>query len=74
MKTAEAVKGILKAQKVTQVTLAYRLGVSKAVINARFRQDNISIRVLNEMLKVLDYKIVIVPRETKLKEDWYEVE
>ena len=43
-------------------------------ISDRIHQENISVLKLNELLRVLDYKIVLVPRETTEKEDWVRVE
>ena len=40
----------------------------------RLAQKNISIANLSELLKTLDYKIVIVPRSKGEKEGEYEIE
>lgn len=74
MKTTEALKIIMKKQDIGTNKLADRLGKRPTVISERIHQENISISKLNEMLKVLDYKIVLVPRETSEKEDWVKVE
>ena len=51
-----------------------KLKVKSNVLSERLSQDNISIVKLDEMLRLMDYKIVIVPRETREQEGWYRVE
>nr|DAO19849.1 MAG TPA: LAMBDA REPRESSOR (TRIPLE MUTANT)/DNA COMPLEX-DNA COMPLEX, DOUBLE HELIX, TRANSCRIPTION-DNA.1A [Caudoviricetes sp.] len=74
MKPAEAIRTILKKQNVTINKLADRLNVPPRLITDRFRQNNISVAKVNEMLRALDYKIVIVPRETRIPEGGIEIE
>lgn len=74
MKTTDALKKIMQTQGIGTNKLADRLGKRPTVISERIHQENISISKLNEMLKVLDYKIVLVPRETTEKEDWVRIE
>ena len=49
---------------VTQVALWDRLSPKKT--------NNMTVKKLNEMLKMLDYKVVAVPRKSRLPEDGYE--
>ena len=75
MKSKEVVKEIMAKFNVSQTKLAERMGVkSRQVVGMRLTQNDISIKKLYEMLRVLDYKIVIVPRETRLPDGCYEVE
>ena len=74
MKTNEAVRDIMAQQEVGLSVLASRVGKTPRLISDRLSQENISIEKLNEMLRVLDYKIVIVPRSRVTKKDEYEVE
>lgn len=74
MKTGEAVREIMKAQNVGLSKLSDRLNRGQSVISERLRQENISIAKLNEMLRVLDYKIVIIPRDTAVPKSGYEIE
>ena len=74
MKTTDALKKIMQTQGIGTNKLADILGKRPTVISERIHQENISISKLNEMLKVLDYKIVLVPRETTEKEDWVRIE
>jgi len=61
-------------KEVKPSTLASRLNIKNNVLSERLGQKNISIDKLNEMLRVLDYKIVIVPREARVQDGSFEVE
>lgn len=73
MNTMLAVKEIMKIKEVKPSMLCDRLGIKSNVLSERFKQENISITKLNEMLKAMDYKIVLVPRNTRLPENGFEV-
>lgn len=73
MNTMLAVKEIMKIKEVKPSILCDRLGIKSNVLSERFKQENISITKLNEMLKAMDYKIVLVPRNTRLPENGFEV-
>lgn len=73
MNTMLAVKEIMKLKEVKPSMLCDRLGIKSNVLSERFKQENISITKLNEMLKAMDYKIVLVPRDTRLPENGFEV-
>lgn len=74
MKTVEAVREIMKEQNIGVNKMADRLNRKPNVISERLGQSNISIVKLSEMLRVLDYKIMLVPRETSTPKGSYEVE
>lgn len=65
---------IMSHQDMGTKKLADRLGKKSNVISERLTQDNISIVKLNEMLQVLDYKIVIMPQEARVPAGSYVVE
>lgn len=46
------------------------------VIGKRLRQKNISIGMVAEMVEVMDYQVVIIPKSVSLsgKSDWYKVD
>ena len=73
MNTMSAVREIMKLQEVKSSMLCDRLGIKSNVLSERFKQENISITKLNEMLKAMDYKIILVPRNTRLPENSFEV-
>ena len=74
MRTVDAVREIMKAQDVGVNKMANRLNKSSRLISERLSQENISISKLTEMLRVLDYKIVLLPTETHTPKGGYEVE
>ena len=87
MKVKDAVKDIMKRKGVTISSMARAISDTRGVdengekvtvlprlVTDRLSQKNISIANLSEMLKTLDYKIVIVPRSKSEKEGEYEIE
>ena len=74
MNATVALREIMKIQSVGVNKLADRLGIKQNVMSMRLKHDNISINKLSEMLRLLDYKIILVPRETRLPEGGFEVE
>lgn len=74
MKTGDAVREVMKIKEVGVNQMADRLGKSPRLVSERLSQQNISITKLNEMLKVMDYKILIVSRSTRVPSDGFEVE
>ncbi len=74
MKAGEAVKAVMKEQGVGVNRLADRTGNNQSTISERLRYSNISIARLNEMLRVLDYRIVIMPRDVTIPKGGYEIE
>ena len=74
MKTVEAVRQIMNIKEVGTNKMADRLGKPARLVSDRLSQENISISKLNEMLRVLDYKIILAPRETRIPDGGYEVE
>ena len=74
MKATEAVREVMKEQEVGVNKMAARLDKPSRQISERLSQTNISIAKLTEMLRVLDYKVVIVPRNASLPKGGYEIE
>ena len=74
MTTREALKKIMELRAVGTNKLADRMGKPPRFVSDRLRSQNIGIQHLNELLRILDYKIVLVPRETTEKEDWVRIE
>ena len=70
----EAVKEVMKLKEVRPAMLCDRLGIKSNVLSERFKQKNVSVSKLNEMLRLMDYKVVVVPRETRIPEGGFEVE
>ena len=74
MKATEVIREVMKEKEVKPSTLAARLNIKNNVLSERLGQKNISMEKLNEMLRMLDYKVVIVPREARIPDGGYEVE
>ena len=74
MKATTAVREVMTIRNEKVASLADKLKVKSNVLSERLSQDNISIVKLDEMLRLMDYKIIIVPRETREQEGWYRVE
>lgn len=74
MKATEIVRVIMKEKDVKVISLADKLRIKSNVLSERLSQNNISIAKLDEMLRLMDYKIMIVPRETTEREGWYRAE
>ena len=70
----EAVKEIMKLKDIRPAVLCDRLKIKSNVLSERFKQKNVSVEKLNEMLRAMDYKVVIVPRESRIPEGGYEIE
>ena len=75
MKATEAVRQVMESTGTTLSTLSRRLGKRPQVVWDRLSQDNISVAKLNEMLRTMDYKVVIVPSGVRMGNDaWIEIE
>ncbi len=74
MKATEIVRIVMKTKEVKVAALADKLKIKSNVLSERLSQENISIAKLDEMLRLMDYKIMIVPRDTSEKEGWYRAE
>lgn len=61
MKASKAVKQIMNKQNVSLTTLAGRMNKSLRLVSDRLRAENITTNNLVEMLRQLDYELVIVP-------------
>ena len=70
----EAVKEIMKRKEVRPSTLYEALGIKSNVLSERFKQKNVSVSKLNEMVRLMDYKIVLTPTDTQTNEDEFEIE
>ena len=70
----EAVKEIMKLKDIRPAVLCDRLKITSNVLSERFKQKNVSVEKLNDMLRAMDYKVVVVPRDTRLPEGGYEIE
>ena len=70
----EAVKEIMKLKDIRPAVLCDRLKIKSNVLSERFKQKNVSVEKLNDMLRAMDYKVVVVPRTTRVPEGGFEIE
>jgi hypothetical protein len=70
----EAVKEIMKLKDIRPAVLCDRLKIKSNVLSERFKQKNVSVEKLNDMLRAMDYKVVVVPRDSRVPEGGYEIE
>ena len=74
MKTMDAYKEIMKIKELRPTDICEQLGIKSNVLSERFKQKNISVTKLNEMLSIAGYKILLVPQDTEVSEGVFEVE
>ena len=77
MKGREIVKEIMKEQGVTNSLMANRLNITQAALWDRINSGkvkDIPLSTLNEMLRALDYKIIIVPTDSRVPDKGYKVD
>ncbi len=74
MLAMDAVKQVMKIKQVRPTDICESLGIKSNVLSERFKQKNVSITKLNEMLALMGYKIAMVPADTELPEGSFEVE
>ena len=70
----EALKEGMKIREIRPAVLCDRLGIKSNVLSERFKQKNVSVTKLNEMLRLMDYKNVVVPRDSRVPEGGFEIE
>lgn len=73
MTTTNILRQIMKEQNVGTSKIARILDKEPRFISDRIRSTNICIKNLGDILKVLDYKLVIVPSSHPIPKDSFEV-
>ena len=77
MTSKEIVSTLMRVQGVTNAEMAAKLNLTQAALWDRLnskKTNNMTVGKLKDMLKMLDYKIVVVPRKTRMPNGGYEVE
>lgn len=74
VKASEIIREVMSLKDVKVTSLASRLNIKQSTLSQRFRQTNISVDKMNEMLLVMDYKVVVVPRESRVPDGGFELE
>lgn len=73
MKPSDAVREIMADKKVGTNALARLMGKSPRLVSERLGQNGITVEKLQEMLSVMDYKVIIVPGGRALREGEYDI-
>lgn len=77
MTSKEIVNNLMRTQGVSNAEMAAKLNLTQAALWDRLnpkKTNNMTVKKFNEMLKMLNYKIVAVPRKTRLPEGGFEVD
>lgn len=74
MKSQEIIRDMMQKNGLRGVDLAGKLDVSTTALANRLKRGVMGTNILGKMLDVFGYKVVLVPKDTEMKEDWYEVE
>lgn len=74
VKAAEVIRAIMARNSIKVSTLAARLNIKSNVLSERLSQPNVSMNKMNEMLRAMDYKIVVLPREARIPDGGFEVD
>ena len=77
MRGREVIKRIMEAKGVTNADIAKRLNLTNAAVWERLNNKNVKdipVSLLSEMLRVLDYKILVVPASARIPEKGYVVD
>ena len=70
--TGKAIKAIMESKGMGTNALANAMGKSVSTVCDRIYQQNISVEKLDEIVRVMGYKIMLVPHGTK-GEGFYDV-
>lgn len=76
MTSKELIKTLMAEHDITNAEMAKTLGITQAAFWDRLnpkKSDNTTVTKLNDMLAIMGYKIMVVPNETPVPEDGYEV-
>lgn len=71
-KTGKVIWAIMKEKGLRSGEVAAMMGKQTKVVSDRISQPNISVKALDEIVRVLGYKIMVVPYGTK-GDNFYDV-
>ena len=74
MRAMDAVRKLMEESGFRVMDFAEKLHISSNVLSKRYSQQNVSVEKLNEMLSVLNYKIVIMPKVYENPKDSFTIE
>lgn len=77
MNSKVAVRAIMDRKGISTSKMAELMGSNMQKVCDRLgmgKSKNLSTEKLDEMLKLLGYKIVLVPQEESMRDGWYEID
>ena len=77
MLVKKAIRAIMDRKGIGLNALARMVGKNSQFVSDKLNPAkglNMSTDKLDELIRVMGYKIVLVPAETKLKDGWYEID
>lgn len=78
MNGRDCVKQVMEDMNVSNAELAGRLGVTQATLwdrlNNKKVKSGLSAALVSEMLRAMDYKVIVVPRSSRIPAGGYELE
>lgn len=77
MLVKSAVRAIMERKGIGTNALAKMIGKIPQTVSDRLNPEkgtNLSIDKLDELVSAMGYKIVLMPKDVKMKDGWYEVE
>ena len=77
MNSKKAVRNIMEKKGIGTKQMAEMLGSNMQKVVNRLgegKSTNLSIETLNEFLELMDYKIVLMPKDEEIRDEWYEVD
>lgn len=73
MKATDIIRDVMKKKEVKPSMLADRLKIKNNTLSERMTQKNISVLKLGEMLRAMNYKLLVAPRNARIPEEGYEL-
>lgn len=77
MTSKELITMLMREQNITNAEMAARLSITQAALWDRLnpkKSNNMTVKKMTDMLKMMDYKLVVVPRKSRVPSDGYEVD
>lgn len=73
MNAGRIIREIMRKQNLSITALSRRIDLNDRTLGNRLRLPNVTEDKIVQVLKGLDYKLVIVPASRRLEEDEYEI-
>lgn len=65
---------LLRSENRRRITdIAEEIGVSKQFVSDKLRAEEMHVRTASRFLSAFGYRLVAVPKSTKIRENWYEI-